>query len=78
MKYEEEIKSEIRHGVIETLNRIEDLYGIDDCLETDEEREETFLFVLEKLKNEVSNLRLGIDLVIQIKLPTSDFRQDVI
>ena len=62
--YEEEIKSEIRHGVIETLNRIEDLYGIDDCLETDEEREETFLFVLERLKNEVSNLRLGIDLVI--------------
>jgi len=63
--YEEEIKSEIRHGVIETLNRIEDLYGTEmDCLETDEEREETFLFVLEELKNEVSKIRLGIDLVI--------------
>ena len=65
MRLEEEIKSEIRHGVIETLNRIEDLYETEeDCLETDKEREETFLFVLERLKNEVSNLRLGIDLVI--------------
>ena len=63
MRLEEEIKSEIRHGVIETLNRIEDLYGMD-CLETDEEREETFLFVLEELKNEVSKIRLGIDLIL--------------
>ena len=65
MRFEEEIKSEIRSGIMETLNCIEVIYDTEmDCLETDEEREETFLFVLEELKNEVSKIRLGIDLVI--------------
>ena len=65
MKYEEEIKSEIGRGIIETLNTIEDLYETEeDCLETDEEREETFLFVKEEMRNEISKIRLGIDFII--------------
>ena len=65
MRFEEEIKSKIRSGIIETLNCIEEVYETEmDCLETDEEREETFLFVKEEMRNEISKIRLGIDFII--------------
>ena len=65
MKFEEEIKSKIRSGISETLNCIEEVYETEmDCLETDEEREETFLFVKEEMRNEISKIRLGIDFII--------------
>ena len=65
MRFEEEIKSKIRSGISETLNCIEEVYETEmDCLETDEEREETFLFVKEEMRNEISKIRLGIDFII--------------
>ena len=65
MKFEEEIKSKIRSGISETLNCIEEVYETEmDCLDTDEEREETFLFVKEEIINEISKIKLGIDFII--------------
>ena len=65
MRFEEEIKSKIRSGISETLNCIEEVYETEmDCLDTDEEREGTFLFVKEEIINEISKIKLGIDFII--------------